>query len=170
MSEMEQELASEYERFIEFGQLLDKQMRTYLVYYLQNKFDPNLHLIPELDERYYNYLKSALDEVFLIDGLIEVTSLSPRLKRQIVQDILYWLRKAYQKAEILNPFQDEQDRLSSWAITPIHIFAKRWPALPTYLAGMYDRSEIDHQFFNDRFHQYLSGQPFEELSATDGER
>jgi hypothetical protein len=45
---IEQELEQEYQRFIDFGGLLDKRMRTYIAQYIQNKFNPNRFVIPEL--------------------------------------------------------------------------------------------------------------------------
>ncbi|MEM9820418.1 MAG: hypothetical protein AAF985_05080 [Bacteroidota bacterium] len=51
INDIEKELEQEFNRFIEFGQLLDKQMRTYIVQYIQNKFNPKQHVIPELNEQ-----------------------------------------------------------------------------------------------------------------------
>jgi hypothetical protein len=98
--EIEKELEQAYERFIAFGQLLDQRMRTYIVQYLQNKFDPDRHLVPDLNERYFNYLQKALDRIFLIDGLTgHDPCKNPKLKKQLILDTLYWLRKVYKQDE-----------------------------------------------------------------------
>ena len=49
-----QEIDQEYDRFIEFGGVLNRTMRKYLVQYIQNKFDSEVNLIPELNDQYYN--------------------------------------------------------------------------------------------------------------------
>ena len=65
--DIHKELEEEYNRFIEFGGLLDRKMRRYLVQYLQNKFDPDRHIVPELKDKYYRYFEDALDDIFLIE-------------------------------------------------------------------------------------------------------
>ena len=62
-----QEIDQEYDRFIEFGGVLSRTMRKYLVQYIQNKFDSEVNLIPELNDQYYNYFTRALDKLFLIE-------------------------------------------------------------------------------------------------------
>ncbi|WP_124155844.1 hypothetical protein [Okeania hirsuta] len=57
VQEIEKELEQEYKRFIEFGNLLDRRRRTYIIQYLQNKFDPHKHIIPSLKEQYYEYFQ-----------------------------------------------------------------------------------------------------------------
>ncbi len=150
-NDIEKELEQEYQRFIDFGNLLDKRMRTYIVQYIQNKFNPNRFVIPELSEQYFEYFQNALDRIFLIDGLMEVTKYNGHLRKQIIMDTLYWLRKAYAKSRMKNPHDDEKQRLEGWSVTPFHAFLNRWPALPQYLSGVYDRSELDFLFFQEKF-------------------
>ena len=69
-NDIEKELEQEYTRFIEFGNLLDKRMRTYIIQYIQNKFNPKRYVIPELNEQYFEYFQNALDRIFLIEGLM----------------------------------------------------------------------------------------------------
>jgi hypothetical protein len=109
-NDIEKELEQEYQRFIDFGNLLDKRMRTYIVQYIQNKFNPNRFVIPELSEQYFEYFQNALDRIFLIDGLMEVTKYNGHLRKQIIMDTLYWLRKAYAKSRMKNPHDDEKQR------------------------------------------------------------
>lgn len=151
INDIEKELEQEYERFIEFGNLLDKRMRTYIVQYIKNKFNPRRFVIPTLNEQYFEYFRSALDRIFLIDGLMEVTQYNERLKKQVISDILYWLRKANQKSKSKDPFEDEKKRLEGWSITPFHVFLKRWTTLPSYLNSIYDRTELDYLFFQEKF-------------------
>ena len=95
--DLEKELEQEYNRFIEFGNLLDRKMRTYLIQYLQNKFNPDQHVIPDLNDQYYEYFRKALDRIFLIDGLLEITKYNNKIRKQIILDTLYWLKKSYKK-------------------------------------------------------------------------
>jgi len=170
MQDIEKELEQEYDRFIEFGNLLDKRMRTYIVQYIQNKFKPDKHIIPTLSEQYFEYFQEALDRIFLIEGLLEVTQYNERLKKQVILDILYWLRKAYQKSRLKNPYEDEQNALEGWAVTPLHTFVKRWAALPRYLSGIYERSELDFFFFREKFKQLIQAQMLAEISEKDRKR
>lgn len=150
-NDIEKELEQEYTRFIEFGHLLDKRMRTYIIQYIQNKFNPKRYIIPELNEQYFEYFQTALDRIFLIDGLMEITQYNAHLRKQIILDTLYWLRKAYKKSKLKNPYEDEKQRLEGWAITPFKAFLNRWTALPQYLNAVYDRSELDYLFFQEKF-------------------
>ncbi len=167
---LEKELQQEYNRFIEFGNLLDKRMRTYIVQYIQNKFEPDRHIIPSLNDQYFEYFQKALDRIFLIEGLLEVTSYNNNLRKQVILDILYWLRKAYSKSRTKNPYEDEQLRLEGWAVTPLHTFVKRWGALPDYLSSVYDRTELDYLFFKEKFKQSIQSQSITEISEEDKEK
>ena len=162
--DVHKELESEYQRFIDFGGLLDKKMRRYLIQYLQNKFDPNRHLIPELKDRYFNYFKKALDEIFIIDGLEDIFSHNAEIKKRVILDTIYWLKKSYKKVREKHPYEQEVQRLESWSVTPIHAFLKRWSALPTYLASMYSRDELDSNFYRDKFEAAITSQVLAEMS------
>jgi uncharacterized protein with von Willebrand factor type A (vWA) domain len=162
--EIQEQLDREYERFIEFGNLLDKKMRKYLVQYLQNKLEPERYLLPELNDRYYEYFTQALDDLFSIDGLIEIAKQNGKIRKQIILDTLYWLRKSYDKTKSKHPYQDEQMRLESWAITPLHVFVKRWPSLPVYLNNLYSREQLDSRFFRDRFQQIIGSKTIDDIT------
>lgn len=170
MTELEQQLHREYERFIEFGTLLDRKMRKYLVQYLQNQLDPGRHVLPELNDRYFRFFQKALDGIFSIQGLLGLAQKNEKIRRQIVLDILHWLRKSYDKVRSKNPFEEELQRLESWAVTPLHIFVKRWSYLPNYLMELYPRTALDTFFFRDRFTQLISSKTIEEIPAEDREK
>jgi len=160
------ELEQEYNRFIEFGNLLNKQMRRYIVQYLQNKFDPERHLLPVLNDQYFDYFRKALDNIFLIDGLLDLTNSNQKIRQQVILDILYWLRKSYKKARIKNPFEDEQQRLEGWSVTPLHIFVNRWGALPNYLKSVYPREQLDAYFFNEKFKALIATNAIDDISVA----
>ncbi|NRA48687.1 MAG: VWA domain-containing protein [Phaeodactylibacter sp.] len=166
LTEIQEQLEQEYQRFVEFGSLLDRKMRRYLVQYLQNMLEPDRHVIPELDDQYYTYFQQALDELFALPGLLSLTKDNPRITRQLILDILRWLRKSYDKARAQNPYEDELQRLEGWAVTPIHVFVRRWPNLPAYLRSQYTREELDTQFYQDRFQQLISNDSDGDLEET----
>ncbi|TXB61891.1 VWA domain-containing protein [Phaeodactylibacter luteus] len=164
-TDIQEQLEQEYQRFIEFGGLLDRQMRRYLVHYLQNLIAPGRHTIPELNDQYYLYFQRALDSLFSIPGLLGLAQGNEKITRQLVVDILRWLRKSFEKARLQNPYEDELQRLEGWAITPLHVFARRWPGLPAYLQTVYPREEIDSQFYQDRFRKFIGDRSYEEMGG-----
>lgn len=164
LPDIQQELEQEYERFVEFGTLLDRRMRQYIVRYLHNKIEPGHYIIPDLSDRYYSYFTRALDDLFTIDGLLELATGNQNIKRQLVLDTLYWLRKSYDKAKSKSPYEDEIQRLEGWSITPLHVFVKRWPSLPSYLGSSYSREEIDHLFFKDRWATLIGSQALADIN------
>jgi uncharacterized protein with von Willebrand factor type A (vWA) domain len=168
--ELEKELEQEYERFVEFGGLLDQRMRRYLVQYLQNKFEPERHVVPDLNDQYYDYFRKALDDIFLIDGLIDVTQFNEKIRRQVILDTLYWLRKTYAKIRTKNPYADEQQRLESWAITPLKAFVVRWPSLPTYLSAVYPRDQLDYSFFRTKFEALIRNETIDTIQTERREK
>ncbi len=163
----DEELQKEYERFVEFGTLLDRRMRQYIVRYLHNKIEPGKHVVDtELNDQYYQYFTKALDSFFTIDGLIEIAQHNDKIRRQVITDTLYWLRKSYDKVQDKHPFDDEVDRLEGWSITPLHVFAQRWPSLPTYLASQYGRTELDYAFYKDGWQQYLGQRSWPQIDEA----
>ncbi len=149
--EIEELLDQEYDRFIEFSNLLDRKTRKYLVQYLQNKLTPEAHVIPELNDQYFQYFKSALDKLFSIEHLLPLMQRNQQITKQVILDTLYWLRKTWDKAQQKTPFKQEVDRLEGWAITPLHVFLHRWPFLINFLKSTYSKEEIQSDFFRDRF-------------------
>ncbi len=170
VKDLEKELEQEYERFIEFGNLLDRKMRTYIIQYIQNKFDPDKNIIPDLNDQYYEYFRKALDQIFLIDGLLDITQFNNKIRKQIILDTLYWLKKTYRKVRTKNHFENEIQRLEGWAVTPMKAFVKRWSALPTYISSLYTRDQIDTYFFIEKFKTLIASQSIEEISAERKEK
>ena len=164
IKDIHKELEGEYDRFVEFGGLLDRKMRRYLIQYLQNKFDPERHLIPELHDKYYNYFRRALDDIFIIDGLQDIVDQNAAIKKRVILDTIYWLKKAYKKIREKHPYEDEEQRLEGWSVTPMHVFLKRWSVLPSYLNGIYRRDELDSNFFKDKFEGLITSQDINDIS------
>ena len=163
--ELQDKLEEEYERFIEFGALLNRQMRKYLVQYLENKLLPNKYIIPELNDQYFQYFKKALDRLFTVKDLLPTLQNSDHISYQLILDTLYWLRKTYKKIRAKHPYTDEEDRLGGWSVTPIHIFVKRWFYLVDYLRSTYKKEEIDTSFYEDQFKVLIGQNAIEEIVA-----
>ena len=165
ITDIHKELEGEYTRFIEFGGLLDRKMRSYLVQYLQNKFDPDTHVIPDLDDRYYRYFRRALDDIFLIEGLHDIVNQNVSIKKRVILDTIYWMRKSYKEVRTEHPFEDEEQRLTSWSVTPLKAFVVRRKALTTYLATVYRRDELDTFFYKDKFEKVVTSEVLDEISV-----
>ena len=165
--ELQEKLEEEYERFIEFGALLNRQMRKYLVQYLENKLAPDKYVVPELNDQYFQYFKKALDQLFAVNHLIPTLRDNDHISYQLVLDTLYWLRKTYKKIRAKHPYTDEEDRLGGWSVTPIHIFVKRWYYLVDYLRKTYKKEEIDTSFYERQFKELIAQKAIEEIPAAD---
>ena len=166
-TDIDKELQAEYDRFVEFGTLLTKQMRRYLVQYIRHKVDSSAELPPHLDDNYFQYFKGALQDIFDIDSLLTLSDSNIKIKKQLVVDIIYWLRKSHEKSKTVDPYVDEKQGLGSWSVTPLKVFVLRHQALVQYLRELYSREEIDHAFFASRFDQYIGGKPFDTIPAVD---
>lgn len=166
-TDIAKDLELEYDRFIEFGALLTKQMRRYLVQYIKYKTEGTAALPPALDDRYFQYFRQALQDIFGIDDLLQLSESNQKVRKQMIVDIIYWLRKAHSKSKAVDPYADEKQRLGSWAVTPLKAFVLRYQALISYMAQLYSREEIDYAFFVSRFDQHIGGRPLEEMTEVE---
>ena len=159
-------LEQEYARFVEFGQLLDRRTRRYLVEYLRAKLSGRPYEGEELNDQYARYFMRALDEVFAIDQLLFVCDNNESITQQIVLDTLYWIKKTFAKVEGKHPYVKEVDLLSGWSVTPVKAFSTRYPYLLQNLATIYTREELDIDFYRDRLDRFF-GKELPTWSATD---
>ena len=82
---LQNKLEEEYQRFIEFGQLLDRQTRKYLVQYLQNQLGHADFQVPDdLFDQYFQYFKTALDKLFEIEHLMPILQRNERITQQLI--------------------------------------------------------------------------------------
>lgn len=163
-------LEEEYSRFIEFGQLLDRKMRRYLVEYIKYKLDPDQNWdVETLNNQYFQYFKRALEEVFELDGLLRLCQKHERVSGQIVRDTLQWLRKSFENTQRKHPELDEEkSRLENWGITPMHVFLQRWSVLTIYLKQIYREEELDVSFYETKFKKlFRDKKNLEALSAKE---
>ncbi|MEL7162215.1 MAG: hypothetical protein AAFN92_15775, partial [Bacteroidota bacterium] len=151
-----QKLTREYDQFIEFGNLLDRRTRQYLVEYLKHKITGQPLESPGINDRYFQYFQEALEAIFAIDNLLPLVRGNERITEHVVLDTLYWMRKTFAKAELNNPYQKETDLLAGWATTPQKAFEDRFPYLLQFLQNTYAREEIDVAFYRDRFGKFFT--------------
>ena len=150
-------LALEYERFVEFGQVLDRAGRRYLVEYIRHQLEPDRPLPPDLDDAYFRYFRDALGGVLTLDALVELCRKNAGLRRQVATDTMKWLRQTYQELRENHPYENEVSRLTQWTVTPTAQFADRYPILLTYLQQTYTEDELPVGFFKERFGVRSSG-------------
>ena len=167
MQHTEEELAAELERFVAYGNLLDRRTRRYLSDYLRAKATGGHAPDETLNDRYATYLRRAIDEIFQVDRLLFAGSGNQAISRQIVLDTLYWLRKSFREAATEHPFARETEFLRGWSVTPLREVKNRYSHLLRFLESDYVREELDTSFYRDRFATYFAHlQPTEEQTGA----
>ena len=154
-----EELEQEYQRFVEFGNLLDQRTRRYVVEYLRSLVSGIPYEGEELSSQYARYFRKALDELFATQDLLGLMGRNENINKQIVLDTLYWIRKTFTKVTAKHPYVDEVERLGGWGVTPVKAFRTRFPYLLQYLKSTYPRQELDTEFYEDRFRGFFDSDP-----------
>ncbi|MEM6263704.1 MAG: VWA domain-containing protein [Bacteroidota bacterium] len=160
-------LEEEFERFIEFGGLLDRKMRRYLVQYLKKLAGYEEELPPILEDTYYQYFSRTLDHLFESEDLLELVRRKEAVSEQIICDTLNWMRKAHLKANEKNPFEEEESRLQQWNLTPLKRFVGCWHLPVNYLRGVYTREDLDVGFYEDKYKGLIKNRGFEEMKEEE---
>lgn len=156
MKELSPRLEESFARFIEFGTLLDKQSRKYLVRYLQQKLYPKWDIeadLPELariQDDYFRYFSQALDQIFEGEELLEKCLHHPQLAEQVAMETLSWLRRTYRYMREKNPYEDESRRLAAAASLPLRQWQQRWQVTCRFLEETYADNEIPVGFYRSR--------------------
>ncbi|PHI19074.1 hypothetical protein CEQ90_14970 [Lewinellaceae bacterium SD302] len=177
-----EKLAREFEHFVEFGNLLDRKSRRYVVRYLEDKllgvaersdllagFKVAVSNGQALNEVYRTYLGNALDRMLSIEGLMNLLRHNDRISEQVMLDLLYWMRKTFTKVAAKHPHVQEVDLLKGWSVTPLKTFKRRYPFLLARLREHYTAEELDPTFYEQRFQLYLEKE-YHELSKEERER
>ncbi len=150
------QLEQEYQRFIEFGNLLDRRSRRYLVEYLKHRLSGEVYEEPDLHEGYFRYFRSALEKITTIDDLLALCAKNERITLQVVLDTLYWMRKTFEKAQLKNPWQRELDTLKGWSVTPLKVMRSRYPHLLNLLRNTYGKEELNADFYEAKFKAFFA--------------
>lgn len=164
MSTYQERLNEEFERFIEFGTLLDKKTRKYLVQYLQVRLGgEDQQLPPEINDTYYRYFRESLDRIFSEDSLLDLCRNQPLLSQQITADTLNWIRKTHQKMQARNPYHEEAKSLESVSVMPLSRWIQRWHVHVAYLEGIYSREEFPADFYKHKFETLIAKKELQEF-------
>lgn len=152
------ELEEEYRRFIDFGGVFDKPVRTFLVHYIYAKItghpvsDHKIQsLLANQQSRYYDYLQSALDKLLAKDLIRTLCADHENLAQQILHDVLKWMREADKRIKTRNPYQLENDQFAAWSHKPTHLWQATWYSAVNLLAATYPREELDKDFYAKKF-------------------
>ncbi len=148
-------LDSDFSQFIEFGNIFDRPTREYLVKYLKNKIHAR-QLNPvevQAQSGEFEYLKDALDKIFEHENLLKVARENEHLSREIIQDVLKWMRQSYQRNKADNPYLEEQKELERWHTRPTFMWVRHWYKLTNYLRDIYEADEIDTKFYQKKFEE-----------------
>lgn len=162
MEERLQKIEEEYERFIQFGQVLDKPSRRYFVAYLRYLL---LGTEPENDLKsdYFEYFRSALDDLFEDEALRKIAKQHDFLGAQIIADTLQWFRKTYGKLSQKHPFGEEQQELESWGVRHLRQFTRSWTFLIQKVSTFYTKEEIDPSFHQEKFKKLIGSADYDSL-------
>lgn len=160
-----QKIEEEYERFIQFGQVLDRPSRRYFVAYLRfllSGIEPE----EDLKSDYFEYFRSALDDLFEDESLRKIAKQHDFLGAQIIADTLQWFRKAYGKLSQKHPFGDEQQELDSWGVRHLRQFTRSWTFLIQKVSSYYPKEEIDPSFHQEKFKKLIGSSDYEALEES----
>ncbi len=169
MKETNQLIQEEYHRFIEFGNLLDRRSRRYLVEYFKHKLEGARYQTPELNDQYFLYFQKSLSEIFQIESLLPLCKEHQRITQHIVLDTLYWIRKTFAKVKKENPLANEEKLLKGWAVTPVKIIRNRYPFLIDFLKKEYTKEELNTDFYADRIKAFFANNT-DAVSETEKEK
>ena len=157
MQDLDRKLREEYDRFIEFGNLLDRRSRRYLVQYFKHRLDDEAYESPDLNDRYFRYFERALRDLFDLDGLLPLMRRNRNLSARVVLDTLRWMRKTF--ADVTragHPHEHEESLLRGWAVTPQKMFVERYPYLIEFLRSTYAPETLDVDFYEERFQEFVA--------------
>lgn len=160
-----QKLEEGYDRFIRFGQVLDKASRKYFVAYLKNLLQ-GTELDEDLQSDYFHYFSDALEDLFEDAALKKIAQEHQFLGAQIIADTLQWFRKTYGKLAQKHPFEEEQQELESWSVRHLRQFTRSWNFLIQKVSSFYPREEIDPSFHQQKFKDLIGSKSYEELDEN----
>lgn len=150
MTIAQEKLQEEFDRFVQFGSILDGTTRKYLVQYLRDKLGLEAIAPPEINDTYFRYFSKALDRLFDESSLVQLLQGRDGLTLQVASDTLYWLRKTFGKIREKNPFEEETSRLNAASVMPLREFAKRWFYITGFLKNEYPKEELDTGFYEEK--------------------
>lgn len=165
MSRITTELQEEFTRFVEFGGILDRKTRKYLVRYLASWLDASYQQQEEFNDDYYQYFRRAMQELFGHEGLQQLLRTNEKIGNQIISDTLFWLRKTYQKVSEKAPWEQERQELEAWSVYHLRHFIPKWEYMLNRLETYYPNRELNLDFYRSRFRETVGGRDYDLLEA-----
>lgn len=146
---------TDFQQFIEFGNIFDRPTREYLVQYLLQKVQTKTEhdTISDLSDNKLEYLKESLDKIFTNQNTQKVTQENPHLAQQIIEDTLKWLRDTVKKGEAENPYEEEKKELDRWHGKPAFLWVQSWYHLTNYLRDLYSKEDLNSEFYAEKFEE-----------------
>lgn len=163
LSVKDEQLAEDFERFVEFGTVLDKKTRRYLVRYMQHKLGWRVPPRPIELNTYQRYFTKALDKIFG-DKLMNMLKHQKVLGRQLTQEALKWMRQIHIKMQEEDPFGPEKKHIEQWGVTPLNQVVERWDSLYNYLMTKYEKQNLDISFYQSKVMELTKGRSYELMS------
>ncbi len=153
------ELEEEFGDFIAFGKIFDPPTRRFLVEYLYARFfDKPLPALKDLS-RYFTYFKHALDAVFEEELLMKIAQGNEAMSKELMHDLLKWLRKTDRKMEENNPFYEEKSSFDAWSHKPTFLWRETWYNLINYLRTSYASEQLDTSFYAAKLKELMPTAP-----------
>lgn len=154
-----QDIEEEFGQFIDFGKIFDRPVRRFLVEYLYARFfdkpEPNL----KDHSRYFSYLKNALDRVFDEELIMKIAQQNEAMSKELIHDLLKWLRKTDRKLTEENPFYTEQKEFDAWSHKPTFLWKNSWYNLINYLKNQYKPEEFEVSFYAAKLKELIDTAP-----------
>ncbi|MCI4670858.1 MAG: VWA domain-containing protein [Bacteroidia bacterium] len=163
----EEKLQEEFERFVQFGAILDSQTRKYLVQYLKSKLGLKAIELPEINDTYFRYFSKSMDKLFDEGKLVNLLQGRAGLTLQVASDTLYWLRKTFGKIREKNPFEEETSRLNAASVMPLRAFVERWFYTTNFLKNEYQKDQLDVGFYEEKFKELIGQKDFAQLETEE---
>ncbi len=154
-----QELEEEFGQFIDFGKIFDRPTRRFLVEYLYARFFEKP--LPDLKEKtlYFTYFKNALDAVFENELLMQITKGNEGMSKELMHDLLKWIRKTDRKIGEENPFYDEKQQFDAWSHKPTFLWRETWYNLINFLKNQYKTETLDASFYAQKLKTLIETAP-----------
>ena len=151
-------IIEEIEGFIQFGQVLNRRMRSYLVAYLLQKLNIQILWKPEADlmESYYHHLSAQLDFLFENEQVLSELVANHLLSRRILSEVLFFFRNTAKRTQKQHPWQSEQSTLEGWTARPDSNLIRQWPYLIRDILSTGEVSDSDISYHRNRLKELES--------------
>ena len=145
-------IIEEIEGFLQFGQVLNRRMRSYLVAYLLQKLNIQIHWKPDTDlvESYGHHLSAQLDYLFDHEQVLSELMSNHLLARRIFSEVLFFFRNTAKKTQKQHPWQSEQSTLEGWTARPDSNLIRQWPYLIRDMLSTGEVSDSDIAYHRNK--------------------